>query len=136
MNKLHLSLYFSLIVAIVATSGSLFFSEVIGYPPCVLCWYQRICMYPLALLLLLGIWNDDAKISRYTLPINIIGLCFALYHNLIYYGIIPENLSPCREGVSCADVHIEWLGFITIPMLSLTAFILILVSTLIGNKKS
>ncbi|GAB4019553.1 MAG: hypothetical protein Fur0010_21620 [Bdellovibrio sp.] len=124
------------LTAAVATSGSLFFSDVMGFPPCVLCWYQRICMYPLVALLFVAIWSQDNKVIKYTLPLSVLGLFFSVYHNLIYYGVIPESLSPCREGVSCADVHIEWMGFLTIPLMSLIAFLIINTSSLIFLRKN
>jgi disulfide bond formation protein DsbB len=117
--------YIAWIQAFVATAGSLFFSEVLHFPPCVLCWYQRIFMYPLVFLLGVGIVRKDKKIYSYVLPLSIIGSLIALYHSLLYWKIIPENAAPCTAGVSCTTKFIEWFGFITIPFLSLLAFLLI-----------
>ncbi len=113
------------IVASIATAGSLFFSEVMLYPPCILCWYQRICMYPMVLILLAGLFPVDKNVVRFALPLSITGIVIATYHNLLYYEVLPESMAPCREGVSCTTAQIEWLGFITIPFLSLFAFIII-----------
>jgi disulfide bond formation protein DsbB len=110
------------IVSLVATMGSLFFSEVMRLPPCVLCWYQRICMYPLAVVFTVGLAAKDRHVARYAWPLALAGLAVAVYHNLLYYHLIPESITPCSTGVSCTDVQIQWLGFITIPLLSLTAF--------------
>ena len=110
------------IVATVATLGSLFFSEVMQLPPCVLCWYQRICMYPLVLVLGTGLWRHDTKARVYAAPLIILGSVIAVYHNLLYYGILSESLAPCSAGISCTSRQIMWAGFITIPLLSLTAF--------------
>lgn len=119
--------YTAWFVALVATVGSLFFSEVMELPPCVLCWYQRIAMYPLMVVIGAGIITRDAKLKSYALPLAVIGLLIAVYHNLLYYGIIPESITPCKQGVSCTTVQLEWLGFITIPLMALTAFVLITV---------
>ena len=111
------------IIALVATVGSLFFSEVMNLPPCVLCWYQRIAMYPLVLIIGVGIVLRDARLKYYALPVSVGGLLIAIYHNLLYYGILPDSIAPCTQGVSCTSVQIEWLGFITIPLMALTAFV-------------
>jgi disulfide bond formation protein DsbB len=118
-------LYAAWLVALAATLGSLFFGEVMGLPPCTLCWYQRICMYPLALLLPTGILLRDPRVAYYCLPLAGIGLGIAGYHNLLYYHVIPESLAPCAEGVSCTTRQIEWLGFVTIPLLALVSFLAI-----------
>lgn len=118
-------LYAAWIVSLTATVGSLFFSEVMQLPPCVLCWYQRIAMYPLVIVLGAGIIMRDRRAKFYALPLAIAGLGIAVYHNLLYYNIIPESIAPCTEGISCTSRQIEWLGFITIPLLSLVAFALI-----------
>jgi disulfide bond formation protein DsbB len=115
--------YSAWIIALVATVGSLFFSEVMQLPPCVLCWYQRIAMYPLVLIIGSGIILRDSRMKSYALPLCLIGLTISIYHNLLYYGLIPESITPCVEGISCTSRQIEWLGFITIPLMALTAFI-------------
>ncbi len=114
--------YLAWIIALVATVGSLFFSEVMDLPPCVLCWYQRIAMYPLVVVIGVGILTNDARMRNYALPVCLIGLAISIYHNLLYYGILPESIAPCVEGISCTSRQIEWLGFITIPLMALTAF--------------
>ncbi len=110
------------IVATVASLGSLFFSEIMQLPPCVLCWYQRIGMYPLVLILAVGLLPLDRRVVRYASPLVAVGWLIAVYHNLIYFGLLSEEASPCRQGVPCTAVQIEWFGFITIPIMSLTAF--------------
>lgn len=127
--------YLLWILAIVATGGSLFFSEVMELPPCVLCWYQRIAMYPLVVIIAAGIVLGDSKWRWYALPLSLVGLGFAVYHNLLYYHIIPESLAPCMEGISCTSRQIEWLGFITIPLLSLTAFLLMTIGLLLYRPR-
>jgi len=114
--------FLSWLLATVAMLGSLFFSEVMDLPPCVLCWYQRIFMYPLVVILLLGMYPYDESVIRYSLPLAVIGWGFAIYHYLVYSGYIPEALQPCGQGPSCADINLELFGFITIPMLSILSF--------------
>ncbi len=127
-------LYAAWTVALAATLGSLFFSEVMKLPPCVLCWYQRIFLYPLVFVIPVALVLKDTKIHFYMLALLVPGLLVAVYHNLLYYGVIAESLSPCREGISCTSKQIEWLGFITIPLLSLSAFIFLNVLCLIQIK--
>lgn len=114
-------------IALVSALGSLFFSEVMELPPCVLCWYQRIAMYPLVLIIATGILLRDRRMKIYALPFSAIGFAIAVYHNLLYYGFIPQGITPCTEGVPCNAVQIEWLGFITIPLMGLAAFSIITV---------
>jgi len=118
------------LIALVATLGSLFFSEVMNYPPCVLCWYQRISMYPLVFLFGIGLYLSDVSCLKFSLPQVIFGWGIALYHNLLYYKILPESAAPCKKGISCTSIHIEWLGFITIPLLSFISFTFILAITI------
>ncbi len=113
------------LISMISMFGSLFFSEVMEFPPCALCWYQRIAMYPLVALFLVGSFRGAKETFYFSIPLVVIGWIMAVYHNLLHYEIVPETASPCREGVSCATVYIEWLGFITIPMLSFFAFSLI-----------
>ena len=115
--------YLAWFIALVATVGSLFFSEVMRLPPCVLCWYQRTAMYPLVIIIGIGIAMRDSRMRNYALPVCLIGLAVSIYHNLLYYRIIPESLAPCVQGISCTSRQIEWLGFITIPLMALAAFI-------------
>ena len=124
-NSLELMPFLAWTMALVASVGSLFFSEIMQLPPCVLCWYQRIAMYPLVIIIGVGIISKDGRLKNYALPLSVVGLAIAVYHNLLYYGIIPESITPCQQGISCTSRQIEWFGFITIPLLSLTAFSLI-----------
>lgn len=110
------------VIASVSTLGAMFFSEVMELPPCVLCWYQRIFMFPLVLLLPVGLFPFDRKIVRYALPLSLVGWLISFFHLLLVSGYIPESITPCTQGVSCKEVQIEWLGFVTIPLLSFVAF--------------
>lgn len=115
-------LFLCWLLAAGSTSGSLFFSEIMAFAPCSLCWYQRIFMFPLAIILLAGLFPFDGKIVRYALPLAIGGWLVAFYHTLLYAGIIPRSIQPCGEGVSCSEAYIELFGFLSIPLLSLIAF--------------
>lgn len=128
--------YAAWFVALIATAGSLFFSEVMDLPPCILCWYQRIAMYPLVVIIAVGIATRDVRWKFYALPLSLIGLAIAIYHNLLYYHLIPESITPCKEGLSCTTVQIEWFGFITIPFMALTAFILVSLLTIFYRPSS
>lgn len=127
--------YLAWIIALISMVGSLFFSEVMNLPPCVLCWYQRIAMYPLVLIIGIGIITRDARMKSYALPLCLIGLAISIYHNLLYYGILPESIAPCTQGISCTSRQIEWLGFITIPLMALAAFVSIALCLLFYKKK-
>jgi disulfide bond formation protein DsbB len=109
------------LIATASALGSLFFSEVMGFAPCVLCWYQRIALFPLVLILPMGLFPFDAKAAKFALPLAIAGLLTAIYHNLLYAGLIPRSIQPCAQGVSCTEKYIEFFGFISIPFLSLLA---------------
>ena len=91
-------------------------------PPCVLCWYQRICMFPLVLILPAGLFPYDPKVIRYALPLAAIGGSIAAFHMLVVAGVTPESIQPCTQGVPCSEKVIEWFGFVTIPLLSVVAF--------------
>ena len=123
-----------LLVSVSATI-SVFFSSVLEYQPCVLCWYQRICLFPLVLILPAGLFPTfDRSVIKYALPLSIAGGLTAFYHSLLYAGIIPDSIQPCSKGVSCTEKYIELFGFISIPMLSFFAFS-ILVALLIILKR-
>lgn len=117
------------LLSIMGTFGSLYFSEVMKFPPCSLCWYQRICLYPIALITFTDILNQRFDDYWHEFVLAAAGAIIAFYHNLLYYGVI-ENIVPCSKDVSCTTRMIEWYGFITIPLLSLVGFIIIL--TIIG----
>jgi disulfide bond formation protein DsbB len=128
-------LYFAWIVSIVATGGSLYFSEVLGMVPCVLCWYQRILMYPLIVLLGIATYRQDKGIKLYVLPLALIGLGISLYHVIIQtFPQLASHVS-CQAGVPCTVDTLNLFGFITIPMLAGTAFLLICITLLLTRKE-
>lgn len=121
----RIPLYLAVLVAWVAMLGSLYFSEIAGFVPCKLCWYQRILMYPLALILPIAALRRDDGVPTYVLPFSVTGIFVSTYHYLLQKtDIFPES-TVCAGGVPCNIDYINWLGFITIPFLALTAFVLI-----------
>ncbi len=128
--------YAILLQAGIVMAGSLFFSEVMNLPPCVLCWYQRIAMYPIVILVAIGIIRNDRKTYISVLALALPCLAISIYHNLLYWKILPESIAPCMLGVSCTTKFFEWFGFITIPFLGLVAFIVITLLAFISLKKN
>ena len=114
-------LWLAWVIALVASLGSLYFSEVADFIPCQLCWYQRIAMYPLALILFIGAVARDVRGAYYALGLPLVGAVIAGYHIFIEY--FPERESPgCKIGAPCSVKWIDELGYVTIPVLALTAF--------------
>lgn len=124
------------VIATASTLGALFFSEVMNLPPCVLCWYQRIFMVPLVVILPMGLFPFDRGVVRYGLALVAIGALIALYHVLLVHGIVPESLQPCRQGVSCKDQPFVVAGIVTIPLLSFAAFTLMGALLLAARRRS
>lgn len=124
------------LMAGVSTLGALFFGEVMHLPPCVLCWYQRIFMFPLVLILPVGLFPFDRKVARYALPLAVLGWLVAAFHLLLMAGVIPESIGPCTQGVPCSEKVIEWFGFVTIPLLSVLAFSTIIVLIVVAHFRS
>ncbi len=136
MNKFirEYALYAILGISLLGMLGSLYFSEVMGLVPCLLCWYQRIALYPIVLISIIGIVSRDRNVWRYALPFSVIGSLIGLYQYGLTLGLIPEKIVACSGGVSCAVVTWSLFGFITIPLLSLVAFLAIAV-LLLSYKK-
>lgn len=111
------------LIALSATIGSLYFSEVMKFPPCTLCWYQRICIYPLVVIFGAALLTEDHEHRKYSAPLLLIGLALAIYHNLLYFGVIAQELVPCTGTVSCSSKQLELFGFLTIPLLALVSFV-------------
>ncbi len=128
MNK---PLLLAWVAAIIATLGSLYFSEVMHFIPCTLCWYQRIFMYPLTVILGIAFYRNDQGIYRYVLPISIIGMLISGYHTLLQKLPYLQQFEMCTTGVPCSKDYINWLGFITIPLLAFIAFTVITVSLIL-----
>lgn len=121
-TKLH---YLSWIQSLVATLGSLYYSEIRHFTPCILCWYQRILMYPLVFIIMVGILRRDKGLYLYVVPMSILGAFISFYHILLERGILPEAIAPCTLGASCTIKYTGYFGFVTIPVMSFTAFLII-----------
>lgn len=119
-----------LVIAVTGFLGSLYFSEILHFIPCVLCWYQRILLYPLVPIFALGIATKDPGVWRYALPLVIISVGVGIYQLLLVYGII-ETASTCTVGISCAAITWSLFGFITIPLLAFLEALSILILLLI-----
>jgi disulfide bond formation protein DsbB len=119
-------LWLVFLVSSIATGGSLFFSEVAGFVPCELCWYQRICMYPLSITTLLAALFDDPRAARYLLPLPVVGAGVSIYHLLVENGVVGESKTCLISAPGgCGVKWINEFGYMTIPTLALTAFALI-----------
>jgi len=127
------------IALLLALSGlffTLFYSEVLGFEPCFLCWWQRICLYPQVIILWLATWKPELKPSArvYSLWFSAIGACFALYHHVLQ--VFPAGHLPCSAtGPSCAKITFIEFGFVTFPMMAFALFALIFVIMLFVRKK-
>ena len=126
------SMYIALVAAWVAMCGSLYFSEVRGYVPCVLCWYQRILMYPLAGFIAIGLLRRDGNLPYYVLPFSVFGLSMSTYHYLLEKTDLFAESTVCAQGVSCTTQWINWFGFVTIPFLALIGFLIITLMSIIA----
>jgi disulfide bond formation protein DsbB len=129
--------HFLIIGFFISLFGSLFslvYSEVINFAPCMLCWYQRIFLYPLVFIFGVAFWNKDKKIIRYVLPLLSVGFVVSVYQNFRYYFGETGNLPCDASGISCYQQLVsEYGGYISIPMLALTAFFILIVLVLIGH---
>lgn len=128
----HGSLYVALLAAWIAMAGSLYFSEVAGYIPCKLCWYQRILMYPLAGVLAVGLLRRDRHLPVLVLPFSLLGQGVSTYHYLLQKTTLFSEAATCEIGVPCTTMWINWFGFVTIPFLALVAFTIITACCLIA----
>jgi disulfide bond formation protein DsbB len=129
-------IFIAWLVASIATLAALFLGEVMGYTPCVLCWYQRIAMFPLVLILAAGLFPFDPRVVRYAFPLALVGWALALFHWGVASGLIPESITPCSQGVPCSVEQIVWFGFLTLPILSVLAFSVIIALLLINHFKA
>jgi disulfide bond formation protein DsbB len=124
--------YLALVTALTAMLGSLYYSEIVGFIPCTLCWYQRILMYPLNLILLVGILKQDRGVFDYVLPLSVVGIGFSTYHYLIQLGVIAHS-PACQVGIPCGLRYVNYFGFVTIPLMALVAFLIITAVSVLGK---
>ena len=127
------AMYLVLAQVVVAIAGSLYFSDIKGFEPCVLCWYQRIFMYSLFPIIIIALLKKEPKIYQYIIPIALLGMSISIYHNLLYTGII-ENKGFCSSGISCTSKFIEYFGFVTIPFLAFLGFAVIIILSIISRN--
>jgi disulfide bond formation protein DsbB len=124
------------LMAAVSTLGALFVGEVMKVPTCSLCWYQRIFMFPLAFILPVGLFPYDYRIVRYALPLAVTGWLIATWHVLLVAGIVPEDVTPCSQGVPCSETYFRLLGVVTIPQLAWLAFFFIIALLVAAHIKA
>jgi len=124
---------FAFVVSLAATAGSLFYSNYAGYVPCNLCWFQRIFMYPEVILLGLALIKKDEKIIDYSLALSLIGLVISIYHNYIIFKGLHSVV--CTISEPCATNYVLEYGYVTIPMMALTAFALVSLLLIIKRWK-
>jgi disulfide bond formation protein DsbB len=128
-------LFITWITALVASLAALFIGEVMARAPCVLCWYQRAFMFPLAIILAVASFRTDASVWRYALPLAAVGWLVAAFHTLQYAGVIPAALEPCGAGPSCTSVDMTIFGGVPLPALSLLAFTIIAVLLTLVSRR-
>lgn len=126
-NRNSLLLGLAWLLALVATLGSLYYSEIRHFLPCELCWYQRILMYPLAVVLGIAVWRGDFKVRIYVLPLAAIGGSISFYHYLVE-KVPGFGITACKPPVPCNVEYVNYFGFITIAFMALVAFIAIIVA--------
>ena len=136
MKKDWTLLLMAWLVATTATLGALFIGEVMGMTPCLLCWYQRIFMFPLAIILGMAAFAEDRRGAVYALPLALGGAAIAGYHTALIAGWVPQWWVPCGAGPSCSEQSLEILNGIQIPWLSLLAFIAIAFLLFVYLRKS
>ena len=124
----------ALLVATVATLGSLTYSEIAGFGPCELCWYQRIAMYPLVVVLGVAAWRRDGQVWRTAVPISVIGAAVSVWHLVIERN--PGLAGPCDPAAPCAVRWVEELGVFTLPAMALVGFSAVIVLTLAARPRA
>lgn len=113
------------VVSLAAIGGSLFYSEIVGFEPCVLCWWQRVFLYPLVIIFSMALWKKDYAAFFYATPFALFAALIAAYHSYVYLG--GTSLLPCTAlGGACSKVYVLAFGYITIPFMSLTVSLYVL----------
>lgn len=125
------------LVALMSTLSALFIGEVMGQAPCVLCWFQRAFMFPLAVILAIACYRSDFAVWRYALPLAGIGALLAFAHVLLYAGLIPQPIQPCTAtGPSCSGAGMTIFGGVPLPGLALFAFVLIVILLVLIRRRT
>jgi disulfide bond formation protein DsbB len=129
------ALLLAFLVSLSAVFGATLFSNVVGFAPCDLCWYQRIALYPQAVIFGVALLKKNYSAFSLLLPLSFIGVGIALYHSLIQWGVGQISFLPCTAvGAECSKVFFTEFGFVTIPFMSLTAFLLLIAISLLAKK--
>ncbi|MBI5134198.1 MAG: disulfide bond formation protein B [Candidatus Taylorbacteria bacterium] len=130
------SLLVAFVASLAATLGSLAYSDIIGYEPCKLCWFQRIFMYPQVLIFGIALWRKEPFVRLYGLVLSILGALVALFHYLGQVGVNPLGLDCLAVGysASCAKNFVLTFGYVTIPMMALSAFVLMSLALTLSLK--
>lgn len=127
-------IWLAFLASLSASAMSLVYSNVIGYPPCDLCWWQRIFMYPQVIIFGIALWKRDRSATLYAIVLSVIGLCIGIYNHVLQ--MFPHGSLPCpAQGVSCAQIFYLEFGYITFPMLSITFFAFLIVLMLIVRAR-
>lgn len=134
-DTIWLLLFIVWLTALGSSLGALFIGEVMGQAPCNLCWFQRAFMFPIAVIMAGAAFASDGRVWLYAAPLAAIGWLIAAFHNLLYFGIVPEAIKPCAEGPSCSGSNMMIFGSLPIPTLSLAAFTLIFLILLAVRKR-
>lgn len=128
-------LFCAWLLALASTIAVLFVGEIMGQLPCLLCWFQRAFMFPLVFILGVACYLSDIGVWRYALPLAVMGWLIALYHNLLYFGLIPESIKPCGAGPSCSDAGMTILSGVPLPLLSLGVFTLLIILLVLVRRR-
>jgi len=128
------ALLFSFLIVLGGTVTSLYYSEIVGYPPCNLCWYQRVFLYPQLILTGLALYSKDRGIFKYLMPLSVIGGVIAAYQYLLQLGLVSGSLCGVSGG-SCTQIYVSVFGYVTMVMMSFTAFLLLASLAFVGRKK-
>lgn len=129
------ALGFSFCIAFASTASSLFYSEIAGFAPCVLCWWQRIFLYPQVFILGIAWYKKEAGALMYTLPLSVIGGVIAFYHSYLQFGGLSPVPCPA-SGPSCTQVYFLEYGYITIPTMALTSFLALIVLAMTSRSRA
>jgi disulfide bond formation protein DsbB len=121
-------------IALVTTLGSLYYSEVAGYPPCTLCWYQRIAIYPQVIVLGVAAWRRDTQVWRTAVPLAAIGALISIWHIVIEQ--VPSLAGPCDPANPCTITWVEEFGFLTVPTMALVAGLSFIALTLLAHREA
>jgi len=121
-EQIWMLLFAAWLIALGSTLSVLFIGEIMGQTPCVLCWYQRAFMFPLAVILGIACFRMDGTVWRYGMPLAVIGAAIAIWHTLVFTGVAPTALEPCGQGPSCSSENMTIFGGLPLPLLAVGAF--------------